>query len=136
MGRDGAHRRNDFRCQAVTGEERFRIFMRQNICFPENFSIGLVHLRDDGSELVLLRCNGPHGPVVDDQLSDASRPHVDFHIHEAKQENVENDLSPEAGADVTTEYGTFDDALAYFVQRCGIEEAEKHFPALGNPTLF
>lgn len=136
MSQDGAHRRNDFKCRAVNSDERFRVFMRQNVSFPENFSIGLVHLRDNGSELVLLRCNGPHGPVVNDPLSDAYRPHADFHIHEARKDNIENDLSPEAGANATTEYGTFDDALAYFVRRCGIEEAEKHFPALDNPTLF
>lgn len=133
---DGAHRRNDFKCQAVDAAERFRVFMRQNVAFPENFSIGLVQLCDDGSELVLLRCNGPHGPVADNPLSGEQKPHVDFHIHQARESNIAHDLSPEAGATATTEYGTFDDALAYFVRRCKIEEAEKYFPALRNPTLF
>src|SRR5680860_1872759 len=43
MSQDGAHRRNDFKCQDVGADVRFRVFMRQNVAFPENFSIGLVH---------------------------------------------------------------------------------------------
>lgn len=133
---EGAHLRNDFKCQAADGDQRFRVFMRQATAFPENFSIGLVCLLDDGSELVLLRCNGPHGGVVDNPLEDAVSHHFDFHIHRASEENIANDRKAEAGAEVTAEYGTFDDALAFFVQRCGIVDAEKYFPVLGNPTLF
>lgn len=136
MAPNGAHLRNDFKCEAIGDDRRFRVFMRQATAFLENFSIGLVYLLDDGSEIVLLRCNGPHGDVVDDPLSGSADHHVDFHIHVAKEQNIANDLSPEAGGTVTTEYGTFDDALAYFIRRCAIEDAERHFPALGNPTLF
>ena len=136
MAQDGAHLRNDFKCQAVAGGHRFRVFMRQAVAFPEDFSIGLVYLLDDGSEIVLLRCNGPHGPVADDPLSDVVNPHFDFHIHRATEDNIANNRKPEAGATATGEFGTFDDALVYFVQRCGIEDASSHFPALSNPTLF
>jgi hypothetical protein len=136
MIQDSAHRRNDFKCEGIEGDDRFRVFMRQNLAFPENFSIGLVYLCDDGSEVTLLRCNGPHGPVVDDPLATGPNSHVCFHIHQAQAAIIEAGLRPEAGAVATTKYGTFEDALAYFVRRCGIEEAEQYFFSLRNPTLF
>lgn len=136
MLEDGNHRRNDFKCESAAGEHRYRVFMRQNITFPDAFSIGLVYCLPEGGEVTLIRCNGPHGPVVANPLSETGMPHYGFHIHTATSDNIANGRRPEAGAEITSEYGTLEDALAYFVRRCGISGAEAYFPALGNPTLF
>jgi hypothetical protein len=136
MLEEGGHRRNDFKCESAGGGDRFRVFMRQNSEFPEAFSVGLAYVLPEGGELILIRCNGPHGPVVNNPLANSGIPHYDFHIHSANSANMANGLRAEAGGELTTEYGTFEDALAYFVRRCAIGGAEAYFPLLGNPTLF
>lgn len=136
MVEEGGHRRNDFKCESTDGKHRFRVFMRQNVMFPDAFSVGLAYSLPEGGELVLIRCNGPHGPVANNPLTGAGIPHYDFHVHKATPENIAAGKRAEAGGETTSEYGTFDDALAYFVRRCGIDGADAYFPALGNPTLF
>lgn len=136
MIEEGGHRRNDFKCQSVAEDSRFRVFIRQNTTFPENFSIGMAYLHPEDGEVILIRCNGPHGTVVADPLRPGSDRHFEFHIHLAKEENIEAGLLPEAGGTPTSEYGTLDDALRYFVRTCGIDGAERYFPLLANPTLF
>ncbi|MCL4554845.1 MAG: hypothetical protein M1617_05110 [Actinobacteria bacterium] len=136
MLEENGHRRNDFKCTATDGDERFRVFMRQNSTYADSFSVGLAYFLPEGGEIILVRCNGPHGEVVDDPMEGSASPHFGFHIHHATEDNISNARLPEAGGTITTEYGTFEDAMAYFVQLCGITDADKCFPHLGNPTLF
>ncbi len=58
---DRGSRRNDLRLRTKDGQAAFHVFIRQNEKFPENFSIGLDYLPQDGGRVPLLRCNGPHG---------------------------------------------------------------------------
>ena len=68
------------RLKSADGELEFRAFMRRSEDLPENFSIGLVFLPQDGTgEVTLLRCNGPHGAFNDS--FDPAHPHSDFHVH-------------------------------------------------------
>ncbi|MCL4555116.1 MAG: hypothetical protein M1617_00305 [Actinobacteria bacterium] len=134
MAEENGHRRNDFRCAAIDGDERFRVFMRQNVKFPDSFSVGLVHRMPGGTEITLFRCNGPHGEVLEDPRGGASKPHFGFHVHRASVINIASGRSPEAGGAITKEYGTFEDAVTYFLDRCGIVDAQSHFPQLGNRT--
>ncbi len=59
---DRGHFRNDMRLKSADGGREFRAFIRRSEDLPENFSIGMAFLPRDGTgEIVLLRCNGPHG---------------------------------------------------------------------------
>ncbi len=119
--------RNDMRLTSRDGDHYFHAFFRQSEEFPEDFSVGLDYLPRDGSGSVcLVRCNGPHGEHVN-SIDDPS-PHHDFHIHFARQENIEAGLRAEKYAENTKEFGTFQDAIRYFLQYCNIEDAERYFP--------
>jgi hypothetical protein len=88
MKLDRGHFRNDMRLKSTDDKLEFRVFMRRNEDLPENFSIGLVFLAKDGSgEVVLLRCNGPHGGYNDS--FDPGHPHWDYHVHRASAEMIE-----------------------------------------------
>jgi len=62
MRLDGKMKRNDMTLKSADGKHEFRVFMRQNDEFPENFSIGLMYLpNEEPGSFQLLRCNGQHG---------------------------------------------------------------------------
>jgi hypothetical protein len=74
---DRGHFRSDLRVKSTDAKLEFRVFMRRSEDLPENFSIGLVFLAKDGSgELVLLRCNGPHGGYNDSFDPDLDSNHI------------------------------------------------------------
>ena len=126
------HLRNSFEMQSDDGEHTFSAFIRQNAKFPEGFTIGLKHKDKEGHETTLLRCNGMHG-----EHSNNSEEHFcDYHIHIAKAENIIAGLLPEKYAEITKEYMNLDDALAYFVVKCNIQDAYEYFPHLQQPRLF
>lgn len=101
--------------------------MRINDAFPENFSIGLNYLpRDERGILCLLRCNGPHGEYLGGALS----PHHLYHIHRAKAANLEAGLRAELGGDPTSDYASYEEALAWFLKAVNVKNAGEHFPGV------
>lgn len=122
------HRRNDMRLKAAGEELDFRVFIRQNLDFEENFSVGLEFLPRDGRRsLVLLRCNGPHGRFeggVGDPVA-----HFTFHVHRAKADNLDRDERAERGGEHTSAFASLQEALAFFVQEINLEGAEEYFPS-------
>lgn len=132
---DRGHWRNGMRLQSADGKYEFSAFMRKNRDFEENFSIGLTYFPKDGTpEITLLRCNGPHGDVVDSPLD--PHPHSEHHIHVAKAENIEAGFEPEKGGMITEQYATFEDALGFFLGKCNIVNAADHFPNAIQMKLF
>ncbi len=126
--------RNDFTLEPVddgTDDKMgFSVFMRKNERFPENFSIGLnVQMKGEKS-FCLLRCNGPHGDHVNSLLDPV--PHYGFHIHKAKSENMEDDLSPERYAELTDDYGSYEEALLHFLKKVNIVNADEYFKKTGE----
>jgi hypothetical protein len=118
--------RNDMVVTSTDGQRRFHVFIRQSEDFPENFSIGLEHIPEDGSgSIILLRCNGPHAAHI--SLVDLPAHHYVHHVHTATPEAIEVGFRSERDAQITSEYGTFQDALAYFVRRCNISGADSYF---------
>ncbi len=118
--------RNDMMVTSTDGQHRFHVFIRQSEDFPENFSIGLEYMPQDGSgSIILLRCNGPHAAHVN--FVDLPDHHYVHHVHTATPEAIDAGLRSERNAQITTEYGTFQDALAYFVRRSSILGAESYF---------
>jgi hypothetical protein len=109
------------------------MFIRQNIDFPENFSVGLVFLADDARKITLIRCNGPHGEF---RTGDPDHPHFGTHVHVAEAGRVNSGARDEAGAVPCEEFATLDDAIAFFMIRCGVANARDYFPRSGQTSLL
>lgn len=132
MKSDRGSLRNDMYLESVDGKMGFSVFIRINERFNENFSIGLdAHPKDEPGSFCLLRCNGPHGEHVDNP-----HPHFRFHIHKAKQENIEAGLLPERFAEPTKNYGSYEEALLHFVKLTNIENAEQYLDVKRQLPLF
>lgn len=126
-------RRNDLSLIAEGVPGYFYVFMRQTEDFSENFSIGLRYDPKDGSgDITLLRCNGPHGPY--NNSADPNHPHWDFHVHRASQGAIEAGFRAEKHAEKALEFGSFEEALPYFLKEVNVEEqdVETHFPGTGK----
>jgi hypothetical protein len=123
--------RNDMRLRSVEGGHDFRVFMRKSEEFPENFSIGLAYLPKDGNgEVVLLRCNGPHGEF--NATFNASHPHYSFHVHQATEETIASGERPENHAETCSEFASYEEALQYFIRAVNIDDAAEYFPDLAQ----
>jgi hypothetical protein len=131
MKLDRGHFRNDMRMKSVDGAFEFRAFLRRSEDLPENFSIGLVFLPKDGTgEILLLRCNGPHGGFNDS--FDPQHPHWDFHEHRASAEMLEAGQRPERSAASNRDFASYEEALQYFLRTANITDAAAHFPDLAQ----
>ena len=129
------HYQNGMILESLDGKHKFHAFMRQNAKFPEDFSVGLEYLPEDGSpDITLIRCNGPHWTEKDGWPTDDY--HFHYHVHKALKENIEAGLKPERYAVITREYATFEDAITYFVQYCSIQGANAYFSFLHQLPLF
>ncbi|MGE5567632.1 MAG: hypothetical protein ACM3S5_01225 [Rhodospirillales bacterium] len=123
---DRGHYRNDMRLRSADGKLEFRAFMRRNADLPENFSIGLVYLPKDGTaEVVLLRCNGPHGGYNDS--FDPEHAHWDFHVHRASVDMIETGQKPEKVAVVNRDFASYEEALLYFLRTTNVTDAQSYF---------
>jgi hypothetical protein len=121
--------RNDMELQALEGRHRFHVFMRRNDDFTDEFSIGLEFLPADGTpRFALMRCNGPHGHVA----GVADHPHYDFHIHKADAFLLESGESPLRKQEHTEAYGSYEQALRYFLTTVNIQLWERYFPRLAR----
>ncbi len=106
------------------------IFIRRNEDFPENFSIGLRYKPRDGrSAIILLRCNGPHGPF--NGGFNPSHEHFHYHIHRASPEAIEAGEAPEKYASKTTEFASYEEALQFFVKIVNLNatDSREYFPS-------
>lgn len=127
MRLEGSQKRTDMRLQSQAGDREFRVFMRVHSEFSENFSIGLVHLPKDGSgELVLLRCNGPHGEY--NANFDPQHPHAEFHVHRATEQAILAGFRPEKRAERTEQFASYREALFYFFKEVNVINSAVYFP--------
>ncbi len=88
-----------------------------------DFSIGLIFQNSEGKSFVLFRCNGPHGECTDDFLEGET--HFGFHEHHLLPESCSGMV-----AKLTKAYGTYQDAIRHFVERCNIVDAVVYFSFL------
>ncbi|WP_089610063.1 DUF6978 family protein [Dehalobacterium formicoaceticum] len=132
---ENGHYRDNIEIKSIDDIHRFYVFMRKHEAFEENFTIGLDYIQKDGSgKICLLRCNGPHGDHIND--IEADLPHYNYHIHQAKDYNINAGLKSDRYAEVTEEYATFEDALVFFLEYCNIQDREKYFPKYQQVVLF
>ncbi|MFA7236804.1 MAG: hypothetical protein WC058_08070 [Phycisphaeraceae bacterium] len=135
MVEEHGHRRNDMKLTSEDGNQRFDVFLRQGQDFPENFSIGLRYAPGGGEPTIcLLRCNGPHEGFA--EPTDNVRHHTGCHIHRAKADNLEAGRAAEKGAERTTAYATFEDAILFFLKECNVKDAGDLFPDLPSKNLW
>lgn len=128
---DRGHLRNDFEVESDNGEHRFRCFVRVNEKFQENFSVGLDYLpKDEPGSVMLVRCNGPHGPhKVHDH-------HTFCHIHKATADTIRKGLRPESNIEVTEGYSSYQDAVQFFLKMTNIRDEGKYFPTTQLDLTF
>lgn len=116
--------RNEATLESQDGLHAFRVFIRQNIMFPENFTVGLDFIpRDERGSVCLLRCNGPHGPHL------LWPHHVHYHVHKAHEENLKEGRKAEAFAEVTEAYACLEEAIRHFGRLCAIMDWEDYYPS-------
>ncbi|MBI3195381.1 MAG: hypothetical protein HYZ34_13095 [Ignavibacteriae bacterium] len=120
---DRGHLKNNFEVESEDGEHSFTCFIRVNEKFLENFSVGLDYVpKDEPGNVMLLRCNGPHGPhKVHDH-------HTFCHIHKATAETISKGLKPESNIEVTDGYSSYQEAIQYFLKLANIRDDEHFFP--------
>lgn len=123
------HRRGGMTLKSVEKDEYFKVFIRINEFFPENFSIGPVYsLPNERGEIHLLRCNGKHGPSGD--ISGLPPHHIHCHVHRANADNIEAGLRPEKGGNTTDRYDDYRGALIYFLREVNVININDYFPEL------
>jgi hypothetical protein len=108
-----------FNVNAVdNGTWQFRVFLRKNLKFTENFSVGLEFLAPVGDTICLVRFNGDHEHrnQVKDKASFRG-----FHIHEATEEALSQGIKAENFASLTTAYTTFEGAVPIFWKHVNIQ---------------
>ena len=118
----------------------YRVFIRQNTNFIENFTIGLRH-RPVGDPtlgtLTLVRYNGPHG-----EYSISSDGHYDVpHIHRITEAEITSgSYQPqERHRELTDRYSTYETALKVFWGDVGVRDEaniNQFFPGLLQSRMF
>lgn len=95
---------------------RFSIFVRQNLRYIENFTVGLNYHSNDRrlGMITLVRYNGPHGEAG--RQPDGH--YAKFHIHRiTAAEIASGSRQPrEVHREITDRYGTLEEALMVFFQ--------------------
>ena len=133
MKSEGAYLRNEMILESLDGKHGFRVFMRQNRDFPENFSIGLDYVpKEEPGSFCLIRCNGVHGGHK------VHPHHLHCHVHRTNAEDVNAGLRVERHIEPTQSYAAYIDGFRHFVLATNIQSSDlsQHFPNLGQGQLF
>ena len=128
------HMRDDFELTSLDGVRKFKVFIRKNADFQENFSIGLRFFPPESSSLTLFRCNGNHGEIVEDPLK-PNEHHFGYHTHQLTGKDLEEGV-PEPKLISSAPYGSYEQALAYFCRSVNITDAEQYFGIQLQTSLF
>ncbi len=134
---DGRHLRCDL--ELVSTEDSsttFKVFIRRNTEFIENFSIGLLYSPDEPTlaTITLVRYNGPHGETGRDPDGHYAKPH----IHRITVSELESgSVRPqERHREITERYGTFEQGSSIFFNDTHVVNFEDYFPNLLQGNLF
>jgi len=111
------YRRTDYEVTAQQGKIKFRIYMRQNVTDPEDFSCGIRWLMPSGETLTLARYNGSNH--AHDEIT------YQCHIHNATEKAIrEGRKQPEYYAEPTERFYTLDGALHCLLNDFKVSELE------------
>ena len=118
------------------GYREFRVFVRQNMRFMRNFSIGLRYEAHEGNltTITLARYNGPHGETSRSEDGHYALSHIHYltedeisHGHFQPQEKMRT---------LTTRYASFEEALRAFFEDTSTLNYIDYFPELRQRRLF
>ena len=112
----------------------FKVFIRQNQEFTDNFSIGLVF-----KGLNLIRYNGAHDSgIVEDNKKDKKEHHPIPHIHLMTEENINSGSSNPKPQKVekTKKYNNMEEGLLAFFKDLKISNWPEYFPNLHQRSLL
>ena len=112
----------------------FGVFIRQNLRFAENFSIGLRYRADlPLGAIILLRYNGPHGERSRAPDGHYAKPH----IHRITQQEITSGSTQPQERDrtITDKYATLEQALWVFFNDAGVSNHDEYFPELAQMRL-
>lgn len=114
-----------FTLQSLDGRFTFYAFIRGNLQFKENFTVGLdYNPKEEKGTICLLRCNGAHGE------NRMFPHHSHFHVHKASAETINSGLKPESNIFEINDYATLDDAVQYFLKLINVNTKDRrtYFP--------
>ena len=130
---ENSHKRCELELLATgPGGEQFEAFVRQNLIFIENFSIGLRYRTGDPilGTVTLARYNGPHGEQSRGPDGHFALSHI-HRITEA-QLNSSSRQPQENFREITDRYQTFDEALFVFFSDVKVVNFQEYFPNQGR----
>lgn len=113
----------------------FAVFIRQNLRFTENFSIGLRYRADlPLGAVTLVRYNGPHGESSRAPDGHYNKPH----IHRITQQEVTSGSTQpqERNRTITDQYATLEQALRVFFNNVKVSNHGEYFPEIAQLRLF
>ncbi len=132
---ESGHQRQKITLKSMDNQKRFWIFVRRNLKFAENFSVGLVYSATDGKNMHLLRLNGAHGQVSKKPFG--LDPHNEFHIHVLTRDDIEsgNYIKP-SGVMLTDEFVTLEQAIVVMLKKANVLNGRNYFSNLDQLNLF
>ncbi len=122
------HNRAECTLEAPSLKTRYRLFIRQNKTFPENFSIGLDYYGSQG-EVHLIRFNGAH-KRIEDMIDN---PHFTYHVHIERGDD--ESMNKIQDIEKTDEYSDLPSALNYALTRLKIINYLEYFSETEQLTL-
>ena len=130
-------RRCDLELETMSdGNPCFVVFVRQNLVFIENFSIGLRYRTGNRTVpvITLIRYNGPHGEFS----TQADGHYAQAHIHRVTHSELDSGSTqpPEKNRRITDLYATFEQCMRVFLTDTRVENYADYFPDLQQGRLF
>ena len=130
-------RRCDLQLERVSDRNLcFSVFVRQNLTFIENFSVGLRYRTGNPSvpTVTLMRYNGPHGEFSTQPDQHYARPH----IHRVTEVELSSGSAypQEKHRALTDRYSTFEECLRTFFADASVQNYSDYFPDPGQGRLF
>lgn len=120
---------------SVVGDEghSFEVFVRRNMNWAEDFSIGLIFIDEDNNRYILTRYNGAshkHTNHLERQAGEDNHTFRDqFHIHVATERYQRGRGSIDGYAEPTSRFNSFESALDAFLKGTGfVTEASDGHP--------
>lgn len=130
-------RRCDLQLERVSDSNVcFSVFVRQNLTFIENFSVGLRYRTGNPSMpmVTLIRYNGPHGEFSTQPDQHYAQPHI--HRVTDMELNSGSAYPQEKHRTLTDRYSTFEECLRAFFADASIQNYSDYFPDLAQGWLF
>ena len=126
---EDGNRRCDLDLRSADDDGRvYPVFIRQNLRFSGNFSIGLRYALNEGNlaTITLVRYNGPHGENSRTSYGHYAKPHI--HYLTEDELKAGHTQPQESSRELTDQYTTFEEALRAFFSATSTLNYGEYFP--------